>query len=257
MTYFFPAYVVNGSQYGITKMTSLTGSDKGISARAWQDATSDRLIALFTAYGKRYNSHPNVEMVTTGETALAVTPGQDGFSNEQWVKQLKRLIAAARAAWPNTAVRVSANDLWPDSLMVDTYNTCLKAACAIGGPDIWPATVTQSDRIFAGLNDKEQKVYADLRDQLPWAIEIQSPELAGQWTPKQLYDATMYGYYATQDKYNVPSMKPKYIIWYVNTGWTGGPAQAWSTGELPFIKSVKGAVHSTACPTAYPACITD
>ena len=250
----FPDYIVNGSSYGITVSSQIAKPTRF--ARSWQQATNDRIIALVQAYGARYNGNPYLEMVNFGETAIGgVTT--DGFSNQALLAQMQRLIVATRAAWPNTGLRIGANDLAPDSLMTQLFTTCEKYACAVGGPDVWPATVTQADRVFAGLDQYQKQVYTDYRDRMPWAIEIQSPELAGQWTPKELYDATVYGYYATQDKFAVPSMKTKYVIWYVNTGWTGGAAQAWSTGELPFIRSTGGNVHSTTCPTTYPSCITN
>lgn len=246
----FPKYLVDGSSYGISYGTSTEKPTR--STRYWENATMDRYIAMIQAMGRRYNSHPYMEMISFPETAIG-----DGLQ-EALLNQMRRLVPATRAVWPNTGLRISANDLWPDSLMSAVFTLGAENATAVGGPDVWPADVTQADRIFVGLDQNQNKVYKDYRDIMPWAVEIQSPELAGQWTPKQLYDATVNGYSATKYSFTMPSMKTKYIIWYVNTGWTGGSAQAWSTGELPFIRSTGGAVHTSAstCPSSYPSCIT-
>ena len=252
----FPAYIVNDSRYGVTGLNPGTGR----TARTWQAPTMDRLIAMSQAYGARYNSHPNFEMIGLGETSLQVTT--DGFSSEANLAQTKRMIVAARQHWPNTAVRIMVNDGFSDAGFIDLYNTCKTYYCALGGPDVWPGDITQADRLFVGKNTSGQDVHEDLRDKLPWAVDVdwQSFNLVDghpRWTLRQLYDAPMIGYTPTnpngQGSFRMPSMKVKYMIWLVNES-NGNQENQWSTAQLPFLRSVNGAVYSNTCPTSYPSC---
>lgn len=255
----FPKYIVD--DYGIVISTQVAKPTR--SAKIWQAATMDRYIALIQALGARYNSHAYMEMISFPETAIGgITT--DGFSNQALLTQIQRLIAATRTAWPNTGLRVSANDLAPDPLMVSLFETAKTYACALGGPDVWPATITQADRIYAGYNASRQLVYEVLIDKLPWAVEIQSPELSLQpqtgfpngFSPAQLGNAAFNGYIATQGSdagFVQPAYKAKYRIWYVNT-WAGNATTQWSTGELPYIRA--NPLPTSPPPTLYPGYIT-
>ena len=256
----FPAYVANGAAFGTTVVNHQDGSYSSTTSRMWQAATADRLIALTQAYGARYNSHPALEMFSLGETALNVADSLDGFSASAWLAQLQRLLIAGRAAFPNTAIRVSANDLWPDSLMQRLLATCEQYAIAVGGPDVWPQDVTQADRVFAGLDQAGQSLYTDYRDRLPWAVEAQWQSFGGKFTMRQLWDAEASGYTAPNTQYQggpragqnflMPSMKVRYFIWYVNE-YNGDASTQWKTAILPLIRSLNGAPASSACPTSY------
>lgn len=256
----YPAYIVNGASYGITPFHA---PQVGSSARTWQQATNDRVIAMLQAYGGRYNSHANFEMMSTGETAIAVDNGQDGYSNDALLTQLQRMYSAARAAWPNTAVRVSANDLWPDSLMQSLLATCLQYQITVGGPDVWPGDITQADRVFLGLDTTGALVSTRYRDQIPWTSEVQWQSFGGQWTLQQLYDAPMIGYTPTSPNGNgsftMPSMHPAYFIWYANES-NGTTATQWGAIQT-FIHNTngevypRGALSSVPCPTSYSSCI--
>ena len=242
---YFPTYIVNGSQYGITSTTV------GLAARVWQAPTNDRIIALSKAYGERYNDHPNFEMFTLAETSLNLAAGTDGFSNAALATQIKRLVDAASKHWPNTAIRVSTNWIGTDALMKDLIDYAVARNVAVGGPDVLPREDISANRAFAGALGG-----TDYRGKSPWVSEIQAPELSGKegtWTPSQLYNHALNGGGAS----GAVAQKPQYMIWYMNT-WAGSSPQFWSTGILPFIRSVKGAVATTACPTLYKSgCITD
>jgi hypothetical protein len=247
----WPKYWVD--QLGLSQL-GFNGRYAGMAARTWQRPTTERVLAMSKAYGARYNGDPYFEMLTLGETAIQVDPGRDGFSNRAVLDELKYLLPAARKHWPNTGIRVSVNDLHPDPLMQELIEFCTTIPCALGGPDIWPYDVTQSDRIFVGLDAKGNSTLKDYRDLLPWAIEAQWQSFGGQFTMQKLWDATVNGYTANGG-FAMPSMKTKYLIWYVNES-NGNASSQWKTGILPFIRSVNGAVHPSAssCPKLYPGC---
>lgn len=242
---FFPNYIVTDPAYGLTRLDN----DRGIMARIWQQATMDRIIAQSAYYADRFDPNPRVEAIQIDETAIGITEGIDGFSNANVVTQYKRFYQAARVDWPNTGLRLTANYISGDQRMIDLISSCVPVACAIGGPDVIPSEDIQANRVFAGETGG-----VDYRGTLPFVAEIQSPELCGHegcWTPKQLYDHAMYGNTAA----GIRATQPRYFMWYRNT-YYGGDPQKWATGILPFIRSINGAVYSTACPGAYPACIT-
>jgi len=235
---YFPTYIVNGSQYGITKTTV------GLAARVWQTPTTDRIIALSKAYAERYDSHPAFEMLTLAETAVNLAQGTDGFSNSALSTQIKRVLDAASKQWPKTTVRLNANWIGSDDLMQDLVNYGVARNIAIGGPDVLPNEDISANRVFAGTVKGN-----DYRGKSVWISEVQSPELGGKegtFTPEQLYNHALKG----GGESNAVSQHPQYFIWYKND-WAGGTAQQWKDGILPFIRSTKGAVASTTCPPLY------
>jgi hypothetical protein len=235
LTIFFPKYIVNDSKYGVTKMRN------GITTRIWQQATMDRLIAANRALAAVFDKESHFELVTSGETSVAVTAGTDGFSNDALTAQLKRLATQGRALWPHTAFRISTNYLGNDSMMNGLISHMAQNNLTIGGPDVIPTETIQANAVVNGLRGA-----LDLRGRIAIAAEVQSPSLGGHegtWTPRQLYDFAM------------NELRPQYFVWYRNT-WSGGAAQKWSTGILPFIRSINGAVYSTSCPTNYKSCTT-
>jgi hypothetical protein len=250
-TSIFPAYLINSSGYGISQFTQ--GS--GLQARIWQRATSDRLIALMKAYGARYDSHPLLEMVVLGETSVNLAVGTDEYSFSALDTELKRQMTATRAAFPNTAVRLGANWYFSDSNMSSLINHARSLQIAIGGPDVLPNEAIQANQVFSGATNGS----TDYRGIIPFVSEVQSPELGGHegiWTNEQLYLSAMKGVASTSGGATgsgsavYRAVQPQYFVWYHNT-WSGGAEQKWSTGTLPFIRKINGAVYSTVCPSGY------
>ncbi len=262
-TFAFPAYLVapaNGGTdsagtYGIVPFNV---NPTGLQTKIWTQATMDRLIALSQAYGARYNSNAALEMVAFGETSLNILSGTYGYSFAAIDAQLKRQLIADRAAWPNTAVRLNANYYWSstnNTEIISLVNAACAAKVCIGGPDVLPNETIRANQAFTGA-------YAgstDWRGVIPFVAEVQSPELGGKegtYTNEQIYLAAMQGIStasggATGSGSAVfRATQPQYFVWYYNT-WSGGDEQKWATGTLPFIRSINGAVHSTAYPSGY------
>jgi hypothetical protein len=264
----FPRYIVDQAQYGWTK-----GSPANLQTmRTWQPASADRVIALAKAYGARYNTHPNFEMITLGETSLQVT--SDGFSIGANLEQTKRLVAAGRAAFPKTGLRVGVNDMGSLSNLADLMQFCKTYYCALGGPDVWPGDITDADAVFVGKtktgvgqSGNGADIYEDLRDKLPWAVEVQWQSYSCvnrdvlpctssnpiRWSLQQLWDVMNTGYSPANGDFRMPSMKTRYSIWMVNDV-NGSSANQWLTGQLPFLRAHPPTV--SACPTLYPSCDT-
>ncbi len=214
----FPSYIV--TKYGKTVGTNVT------TLRVWQPGPMDRYIAMVRALASRYEAHPNFEMLQAEETALSVPTGRDGYSLLAYGAQLQRLMTEARKVFPTTQVRLSINFYGSDQQTLEMLKFADLLDVAVGGPDVIPNQTIQANRLYE----------ANLLGKMVWVSEVQSPSLGGHegtFTPRELYDSAM-------------KQSPAYIVWYRNT-WSGGPAQNWDTGILPFIQSVKGVVVGT-CP---------
>ena len=168
-TFFFPAYIVNGSQYGLSVMR-VDGIDRGITTRVWQQPTMDRVIALSRAYAARYDKHPNLEMWVTEETSLNTE--DDGFSGNAYLTQLERWAVASRAAWPNTGIRIKTNyvSTASDATFAAFHARLAGLGIAMGGPDTSPTRIFNSNQIFTGSIGGR-----DYRGVVPWVSEVQSP----------------------------------------------------------------------------------
>ena len=103
----------------------------------YHPAVMDRKIALYKAIGDAFDSHPNFEMITDGESAIG---GVDGFSHEQWLAQLKRFYTEAKLALPHTMVLMQLNFLGDGVGMMDELAAHMAevGGGAIGLPDMVP-----------------------------------------------------------------------------------------------------------------------
>ncbi len=263
----FPQYIVDNTsgQYGLTAF-NIPGGQTGITSRIWQAPSTDRLIAMATAYGARYGNttgnNAYFEMWEPGsESAINVTIGTDGYTTAALIAQTKRLYAGARTAWPTKGIRWHANYLGNSngSDMANVMADCATLGCVIGGPDVLPNQTIVANQVYKG----ETAYLSNQRLIIPFAAEVQSPELCGKegsYTPQQLYEWAM-------DDSPYDSEDSSYFIWYVNTGlcFTNPPTNTipdttkrWSTGILPYIQTNPTPLLKTTCPTSYTnGCVTN
>lgn len=224
----------------------------GTIARVWESAVMDRLIALHTALGRKYDTDPYVEGISTEETAIGFSsqhPAPSGFSNTALLTQFQRLGGGIRAAFPRSMGFMTTNYLGTDTQMESLIHYSVANKLALGGPDTWGREfvdtgkrVLQSDAIVVGLKGSS----TDYRGVAAIKSEIEDTELGGYigtFAPADLYDVA----------YN--TMKANYILWERND-YAGGAAQKWDTGILPFIHSINGK-SVTACPSSFTGtCLT-
>jgi hypothetical protein len=189
----------------------------------------------------------------------------------QLLDQFLMLIPATRQAFPNSAVRIGANDMSGDgALLVKLFDACEKSACVVGGPDIWPADITQADRIFAGLDRSHQPAYIDRRDSLPWHVDAQRQSFVGgkgyHWSMDDLFGSSELGYsapmcdewdpntYACTHSFDFeqPPMKPRYITWYANTYQVDEQTLTRNKDILPYPREHSPA-NAEVCPASYAA----
>jgi hypothetical protein len=234
----YPQYLIDGGGVVYAPSgTTWTGSLSS-SARMWEPAVMDRLIALSRAYAARYNRHPLFEMLSLGETSLAV-PTSFGYTDQAWYDQLRRWFTESKKVWTNTVLRLCANYLrnagWVRNLITHCVNTTVPGGVVVGGPDpelpLPEDTITRTitaNQVFRGLDGGQ-----DLRGAVPWIGEVQEMGLGTRFTepPNEIFD------------YYYDTMHASYLCWLYNTH--VGPAECrWSTGILPFINSIQGRIHT-------------
>lgn len=240
---FLPTYhdTLGGGPYLWPGGTNWNGYLLG-TARLDSPLVMDALIALFVAYAQRYNNHPRFEMIGNAETSVGVPNGYQGWSAVNFETQIKRLMVEGAKAWTKKGLRLPANYASSDIAMQSLVAVANTNRWSVGGPDTTPTRSFTANRVFNGNLGG-----IDYRGLTPWVSEAQATELGGYqgtFTPQQLWDQTQTGTLATGG-----SMMPNYFFWDRNT-YAGGTAQRWSTGILPFIRSINGAINTTR-PTGY------
>jgi hypothetical protein len=215
----------------------VTATKNGFTARLWEQATMDRLIALYRAIGGHYDAEPYFEAIGNVETTLSLgTNRPAGYSTPALTAQYKRFVKGVRSALPHTNLFFYSNWLGSDALMGELIQSMVVPAVAAGGPNTVPGQLTQGQKVWTGVFG------ADFRGNLAIANGVESGELGGNhgnFTPKQLHDWA----------YN--TLKVNYMLWSRNT-FTGTAAQQWKTGILPYLRT--NPKVWTACPTSYGLC---
>jgi hypothetical protein len=170
--------------------------------------TNDAKIALFQAYLQRYEDDDRFEMITTGETSVAV-PSSQGFSYSDYTTELLSLISETRDVSLRTPVHISTNYVDTDAHMQQIVDRCVAEQVAIGGPDTMPRDERrfQDNDIYLGLTGSP---VTDYRGLVPRVAEVDGTEVGGylgNFTPAQLWNDVSYGH---------DSMRPTHWCWYHN-----------------------------------------
>jgi hypothetical protein len=228
-----PAYLYKEPIYngGVSPMT------KGFAARVWEQPTMDRLIKVFEALGKEFDSEPYFEAILTDETALGFPEGTQpaSFSHDAITTQFKRLVVGAKKAFPRTNVIAQTNYLGrgPEDL-AKFIKFCMENKVGIGGPDIMhpPHTPLWNYRVILGEIDG-----SDYRGKTPIGFSAEILSHKGVlFVPKEIHD------------YAFNTLGANYVFWVWHT--TGTPEQNWKTGVLPYLRGLKQVKSLTAqsCP---------
>jgi hypothetical protein len=229
-----PQYLMSGAGYNGGQVDMASGTV----ARIWEAPVMDRLIALHQALAARYDSDPNVEGISTDETAIGfggAYKAPSSYSGDTLLTQLERYIAANRSAWSHSNVFAENNYLGSNSQMEEFIKFCQANRAIIGGPDVVPGRALQADQIMRG----ELGSGTDYRGTIAIKAEIQASSLGVRWT---LLPVDLFANAVTQDRAN-------FVFWDRND-YAGGAEQRWLTGILPFIHSVNGASVAT-CPSSW------
>jgi hypothetical protein len=234
-----PDYLVNDPEYA----GGIVRTKNGFIARLWDRKVMDRLIALYKALGQRFNGEPYFEAIATEETALGLETFPPDYSRPALAEQFKRLLTAARAAWPNTNVFMYTNYLVEE--LEGIIRHAHETRCGVGGPDVTPRAPSYGARIIMGIDGGVRYV-----GKTPIAFAVQSPELCGKEgcnLPKDIYD------------FALNELGANYLFWvtFGTSKDTATEKYSWRDGMLPVIRAAKGKMNAT-CPSNFRgACNTD
>lgn len=236
--YYFPAYLksseFDGGWYTLNASTALHTMVK-----MWNPAVMDRMIAMMQAYGARYDSHPNVEMIGLEETGANAAVRNGGYTDAAYIAQLKRWMIASRAAWPHTGLRLQLNyfiSAYQES--ADLARVANQYQIAMGGPDTVPASSGDTGLDYGDLAFNGKLGGIDYRGKIPRVAEVQDYSLSHGFTLPAIQSRAV-------------ELGANYIVWSKN----GYSKLQWSRDIAPFIRSINGAVASKSCPTSYPSCL--
>ncbi len=263
--YYFPTYITsNPSTYGITQFSFGSGAVE----RVWQQPTMDRWIAMGEAFAGRYDGgvalddgHTHfLECYQTGETAIAVTLGTNGYSIANLLTQLKRLVDALSQEWTNTIIRCATNYLG-SAEMQELIAYCVARDVACGGPDIIAKEAIEANRVWCGYTGG-----IDYRGNGCWIIDFQAPSMGGKDG-----DLTMAQAVAALGGTSIPpgiagfqSISPTHCVVYRkdwSQGSTGGimwNAPRASDGAPSILSYMQAnpmpGQFQASCPISFPGC---
>ena len=203
----------------------------------------DRLIALTTALGARYNRHNAFEGLTFSETAMGQT--QVPLTAEQrqgFFNNLAQVDAATRRAFPNTVVMQFVN--FPRVYLPGLITSMVNNQVALGGPDILLEDPDLNNNIFP--------LYDMAKGKVPVGPSVQ---------PENYLTTTQNGPYnppAISALYNFgrTRLSANYLFW--TRSLTGTPTPYPRVLEFfkssAFPKDATGGLIST-CPSTYASCV--
>lgn len=217
---------------------------RGSNLKLWNTPIYERLSALMTALGKRFNASPNFEALVLQETALsatdeAITPQQE----DAFFDNLLKLHAQLRASFPNTVTMQLTN--YPVRKLGLLTSRFKAMGTGMGGPDVFLTD--------PGLNrpNGAYSYYPQLSGAVPLGVMV----AAGN------YVATRHG----GPKNEAPSvdqlhsfardrLKVNYIFWVSSTDHSPHFPRVLEILNQPELRSDPAGGLSKACPSAFSSC---
>jgi hypothetical protein len=226
------------------KDTVGTEATTGENIAMFDPGVRDRLIALTTALGQRYNGNNTLEGIGFNETALgtAVVP-LTSTQKTDFFTNLATVDAATRKAFPNTVVLQFIN--YPRIYLPNLVNSALTNSVALGGPDTF-------------LNDSELEASAYIHYDTAWGKVPLGPSVQAE-NYVTTYQGGPYAPPAVTDLYAFAKnrLHANYIFWSKTLT---APLYPYNNVLAMFKSSSfpQGAAGglSTTCPTLYVSCVS-
>ncbi|MBN1239652.1 MAG: hypothetical protein JXB36_14205 [Gammaproteobacteria bacterium] len=215
-------------------------------ARIWDPAVTDRLIALYEAMAEEFDGDPYFEgIMPIRETATNGRIRDDSFSEDAYIRQLKRLAEGAAAAFERSNVVMPVNWLGGQRNVDELIEFNAKLGLGQGGPDVLPEGLAEQ-RVPAYDTLEGISTGVAYRDRMPVLYSIESTQLGGSLC-KRCLPQDLHAFAETR-------LKATHLFW-TRHDYRGSPAQQWHEGILPWIN--KNPLQNKACPANYAACSGD
>jgi hypothetical protein len=264
---YLPEYLQQDDAYGSSPRSGSHGwwhhpPSGGYCAAMHRQAVMDRFIALMQAVGAHFDGDPNFEAIMVQEDAWMaqrINKAPD-FSADAFTAQLKRLLTAMTAAFPNTSVVMQATWNGSKANSTDFEQWLVANRIAPSSADtIGQSAIDKSSNIlawgvqayaFGGKLDDGTAV-ADLRPQASAMMDVEAFDMVGDYyaksggpfSPQDLLQALNETYHAS------------HAFWTYLTGketYHGGkvPAAAKWSNLAAFLED--NPLKRTAYPANYP-----
>ena len=176
-----PDYILKNPAFGggIAHKVDFEDEDKeeanplydGWVARRWDQAVQDRFIRLLQVLAREFDGR--IEGLNLPETAIGFgetgTYHPDGYSHSVYVKAVKDIMTAARAAFQQSHVIQYANFMpgewlpWTDNgYLRSIYTHADKIGLGVGGPDLLPHRRGQLQHSLPMIADRRPHIVAGL-----------------------------------------------------------------------------------------------
>lgn len=255
-----PPYVAAAGWSMVSSESGLAGNLSAWS-RLWISGCANAYLNMMKAYAARYDGHPLVEMIGGPETSTGAATYDPTWSWSGHMTFWKRYLSELSEAWRHTMVRYAGNYFGTEQteLQIFQYLHQVAANCAqrgygaiaVGGPDPRlpqpnPTSISWTHKLFRGesLPSTGLSYGSDSRGVIPYIDETQEQAFIKRASlPADLGN----------EFYN--NMLSSHVSW-MEMNYTVTPPYLWTTGILPYVRSVNGRVRSTPPTTVAGRTIT-
>lgn len=223
-----------------------TTTIRGHNIKLWNPMVRDRLIALFRALGKRYNSHPNFEGIGMIETALGQS--MDPLSSAQisgFYANLLSVHQQMRLHFPNTMTIQEVN--YPRDILESFVGALKNMGTGLSGPDIF---LEEPGLLYEGTQYASKGIYhhyPEVAGIIPVAPQVMASNYENTRHDGTGYQPTMLELLAfARDR-----LKSNYIFWARSPEYYPKVLEMLNWSEQK--KDPAGGL-SIACPSNFSSC---
>ena len=244
-----PDYIKNDSVYegGVFPYSSSSSSAiKGYNMKLWNPMVRDRLAALFSALGKRFNSHDHFEGIGMTETAMG-TPIKPVTSTQKndYYSNLLVVHTKMRESFPNTMTFQFLN--YPRSKLSTLVGGLKDMGAALGCPDVFIEEPGLNNPGSAYTPKGIYPYYPENSGLMPLTVQVETANYENTRYDKTGYQPTVSELLA----FAKSNLKVNYIFWVRDPGYYPQVLEMlnWS-GQT---KNPSGGLDPT-CPKSYTSC---
>jgi hypothetical protein len=220
-----------------------SSNDVGRNIKLWNAQVENRLIALVTQLGKRFNQSTALEGIALTETALG-TPVTPITATQQttFFNNLLQVNQAMRTAFPNTVTMQFVN--YPMSILPSFVPALGEMAGAMGGPDV----LIDDPDLLRGV----YPYYPALAGQVPLGPSVQNEDYDAKYHNGPYDPPTIDELY----QFARNELRANYIFWFRRAYKNDNPYQGVLNymASPSFPKDASGGLAS-ACPAQYVSCV--